>query len=76
MRVKVLYQQQQTSYGRHKLVTLVFFREDMFYPIDIPPMPDDQPNKTIEEIALDNAELNPGTIRVEDIHGNVLWRLQ
>ena len=54
--------------------TLVFFREDMFYPMDIPPMPGDLPDKPIEEIARDNAECNPGTIRVEDLHGRVLWR--
>ncbi len=56
--------------------TLVFFRKDGFYPMDIPLMPGDLPDKTIEEIASDNAECNPGTIRVEDIHGRVLWRAQ
>ncbi len=56
------------------MTTLVFFRADMFYPLDIPPMPGDYPGKTIKEIARDNAKCNPGTIRVEDLHGNVLWR--
>ena len=55
-------------------VTLVFFRKDFFYPMDMPPMPGDLPDKTIKEIARDNAECNPGTIRVEDIAGRVLWR--
>ena len=26
--------------------------------------------------AADNAACNPGTLRVEDMQGNVLWRLQ
>lgn len=47
--------------------TLIFFREGMFYPIqgvrDVP----------LEKQARDNAVLNLGTLRVEDIHGNVLW---
>lgn len=56
------------------MTTLVFFREDGFYPMDIPPMPDDLPDKPIKEIARDNAEINPGTIRVEDLYGRILWR--
>ncbi len=56
--------------------TLVFFRKDgdeeVFYPVGIP----DIPGKTIEEIASDSAEINPGTVRVEDVNGRVLWRLQ
>ena len=52
--------------------TLVFFRKGGFYPLDMPTIPD----KTIEEVARDNAECNPGTVRVEDIHGRVLWRAQ
>lgn len=55
-----------------RVTTLVFFRKDMFYPLDMPAIPD----KTIEELARDNAECNPGTIRVEDASGNVLWRVQ
>ena len=58
------------------MTTLVFFRKDRFYPMDIPPIPDDFPDKPIEKIARDNAECNPGTIRVEDTHGRVLWRAQ
>lgn len=41
----------------------VFFREGHFYAISLPV--DDDLNK--------HAELNPGTLRIEDIDGNVLW---
>jgi hypothetical protein len=44
----------------------VFFRKGMFYPIE---MKDDADAKV-------NAECNPGTIRVEDINGRVVWSLQ
>ncbi|WP_374322879.1 hypothetical protein [Brevundimonas sp.] len=52
-------------------VPRVFFRTDergegMFYIIDLPE--DDDLNA--------HAELNPGTIRIEDVAGNVLWRQQ
>ena len=57
------------------MITLVFFRQDFFYPMDIPPMPGDHPDKTIKEIARDNADCNPGTIRVEDINGRILWQM-
>jgi len=42
----------------------IFFRKEGFYPID---MKDDADAKA-------NAECNPGTLRVEDIHGRVVWR--
>jgi len=42
--------------------TFVFFREGFFYPVEIP----------VESIA-DNAALNPGTLRVEDLCGRVMW---
>jgi len=45
--------------------TFLFFREGHFYAVDIPP---DQ--------VLANVELNPGTLRVEDLKGNIIWRLQ
>lgn len=41
----------------------IFFREGVFYPIEIPA---DQLQANIDH--------NPGTLRVEDLHGNVLWR--
>lgn len=49
---------------------LIFIRKDMFYPIT--------PVKgvSLERQASDNAELNPGTLSVEDKDGNVLWRMQ
>jgi hypothetical protein len=43
----------------------VFFRDRHFYVVEIPP---DQ--------VLANVVLNPGTTRVEDLKGNVVWRLQ
>ena len=56
------------------MITLVFFREGFFYPMNIPSMPDGMPDKSIKKIARDNAECNPGTLRVEDLNGHVLWR--
>jgi hypothetical protein len=44
----------------------VFFREGMFYPITL----------RNDEDARRNAECNPGTLRVEDIDGNIVWRPQ
>jgi hypothetical protein len=44
---------------------LIFFREGGFYLIEAP--------ATKEEARL-HAERNPGTLRVEDAHGNILWR--
>lgn len=47
--------------------TMIFFRQGHFYlvqgVIGVP----------MKKQAKDNAELNPGTVRVEDIDGNVLW---
>lgn len=42
--------------------TFLFFREGFFYPVEIP----------ADRVAA-NALLNPGTIRVEDPVGNVVW---
>jgi len=41
----------------------IFVREGFFYMIALPE--DDDLNR--------HAELNPGTLRIEDIDGNVLW---
>lgn len=49
---------------------LIFFREDMFYPIEA------MPGIPLCQQAEDNAVLNPGTTRVEDVDGNILWQLQ
>lgn len=49
---------------------LVFIRESHFYLIQA------VKGVSLDQQARDNAELNPGTMRVEDKRGNVLWRLQ
>lgn len=41
----------------------VFFREGMFYPIEL----------ADDDDARVNAECNPGTLRVEDAFGRVVW---
>lgn len=50
--------------------TLIFFRATGFYLVqgvlDVP----------LKQQAEDHAVLNPGTLRIEDVHGNVLWCLQ
>lgn len=43
--------------------TVIFFREGMFYPIMV---------REKEDLA-EHARLNPGTLRIEDVDGNVLW---
>lgn len=45
--------------------TYIFFRKDDFYFIEL----------RDNEDAIANAECNAGTIRVEDIFGNVIWEL-
>jgi hypothetical protein len=42
---------------------VIFFRKEGFYPVHL------SPECKIE----DHVKLNPGTTRVEDINGNVLW---
>jgi hypothetical protein len=44
-------------------VPRVFRRAEQFYVIDLPPNDD----------LAEHARLNPGTLRIEDIHGNRLW---
>lgn len=50
--------------------TMIFFREEGFYPVqgvvEIP----------LSSQAAQHAELNPGTLQVEDLNGYVLWRMQ
>lgn len=48
---------------REQWVPRIFFRESGFYVIDLPA--DDDLNE--------HARLNPGTLRIEDAVGNVLW---
>lgn len=51
----------------------VFFREGYFYVID---MPNDMLVKHGEEKCIrDNAVLNKGTLKVEDIRGRTVWQL-
>lgn len=45
-------------------MTYIFYRENMFYMVELK---DDKDAKA-------NAEVNPGTIRVEDMRGNIVWR--
>jgi hypothetical protein len=51
---------------RGPMVTRIFVREDIFYMLDLP---DD------DDLSA-HAESNPGTLRIEDVVGNVLWSLQ
>jgi hypothetical protein len=49
---------------------MIFFRESMFYSVQgVAGVP-------LADQAAEHAALNPGTSRVEDTAGNVLWRLQ
>lgn len=47
----------------------VFFREGTFYVVDT------YEDEGFEQLA-EHAALNPGTLRIEDLQGNVLWRPQ
>jgi len=49
---------------------LIFVRAEGFYPVQgVRGVP-------LRQQAEDHAALNPGTLRIEDTAGNVLWRLQ
>jgi len=48
-----------------KMRTILFFREGTFYPTEYPA---NYSNWQVE------ADRNPGTIRIEDIKGKVLWK--
>lgn len=50
----------------------IFFREDGFYPVEF--MDPAKCGKSMPEQAGEHAELNPGTLRIEDVEGNVLWQ--
>ena len=51
--------------------TVIFFREmngqEMFYPIQLSGL-----KPTADEVAA-HAECNPGTLRVENVEGKILW---
>lgn len=47
--------------------TVIFFREEGFYPIAL------SGRSPIEQEVAAHANLNPGTLWVEDLDGRVLW---
>jgi hypothetical protein len=49
--------------GRVPTRTVVFIREGMFYPLTLP----------VTDNLATHARYNPGTLRIEDPEGNVLW---
>jgi hypothetical protein len=49
---------------------MIFFRSEGFYPVQA------VKGISLTQQALDHAELNPGTLRIEDASGTVLWRIQ
>jgi hypothetical protein len=51
-------------------IDLVFVRDGGFYTVPC----QKRAEQTPEEVAKENAECNLGTLRVEDVHGNVLWQ--
>lgn len=53
---------------------VLFVRAEGFYPIEL--LDPARCGRTLAEQAADHAVLNPGTLRVEDITGNILWRPQ
>lgn len=46
---------------------VLFIRADCFYPVQL------FGEKPTAVEAAEHAELNPGTLRIEDMHGNVIW---
>ncbi len=51
------------------MIELVFVRGNGFYTVECPMLSGQSP----ADVARDNATSNPGTIRVEDTSGKVLW---
>lgn len=51
---------------------MLFIRATEFYPVVA--MSPSECGKTVAEQAAHHAEINPGTVRVEDMDGTVLWR--
>lgn len=49
-------------------IIAIFFRDEGFYPVRF------SGTKNPIEEAADHAALNPGTRRVEDTDGNILWQ--
>ncbi len=57
---------------RGPMIDLVFFRTSGFYTVPCPTLK----GQTLTQVAAENAVCNPGTTRVEDVAGNVLWSAQ
>ena len=58
-------QQAKEAWENNKVYkTYLFFREDSFYTIDLLDVND----------AINNANCNIGTIKVEDAFGNLIWK--
>jgi hypothetical protein len=55
---------------------VIFFREGGWYPIQLQPVETLPPGVDRAADIAHHAELNPGTLRVEDLEGNILWRPQ
>lgn len=49
---------------------MIFFRANGFYFVEPLPYLD------LKQQAQDHAIINPGTLRIEDTNGNILWSLQ
>jgi hypothetical protein len=62
------------DYMRRQFIALFFREGGYFYPVEF--MDPALCGCTMEQQAMEQAELNPGTLRVEDINGNILWRPQ
>lgn len=63
-----------TTINDPEYIEVIFFRENSFYCVNfLNPV---ICGKSLHEQAKDHVELNPGTIRVETLSGNVLWSSQ
>ncbi len=52
-------------------MTAFFYRKDGFYPVELlDPM---EWGTSLEAHAAEHAELNPGTVKLEDMYGDPLW---
>ena len=53
----------QVVNGLAPVVTVIFFRAEGWYPMEVP----------IDADLAAHARCNPGTIRIEDLGGRILW---
>lgn len=49
---------------------VIFFRQDMFYPVTL------SGTKPTDDEVADHVALNPGTTRVEDLNGRVIYNAE